>query len=112
MLSREEFRKELEKDLAWLVGVREHFLRDLASCDEGDWMLLQRADERIPELERAIRRMDRGEFGICERCGAEIAADRLKALPESTLCLKCKGELEQARLPRQRVVYAEAVEEW
>lgn len=108
MGSREELRKELEADLAWLVGIREHFLRDLAACDEGDWMLLQRADERIPELERAIRRLKGGEYGVCERCGLEIPRERLTALPECTLCFECAAGQERARQPRRRVTCAGA----
>ena len=38
-----------------------------------------------------------GAFPIwqCERCGYEIGAERLKAVPDTTLCVKCKAETEK-----------------
>jgi DnaK suppressor protein len=35
-------------------------------------------------------------YGICERCGKPIDPARLATLPETTLCVKCKNELEKA----------------
>lgn len=89
MFSEETIRRKLGADRAWWAAVREHFLRNLASCDEGEWALLQHADMRLSELDKAIRRLDSGQYGICERCGAHIAPDRLEALPDSGLCLAC-----------------------
>lgn len=103
MIAGETIRTRLEADRAWWVAVREHFLRDLASCDEGDWALLQHADARISELDRAIRRFDSGGYGICERCGAAIPTERLEALPACSLCVKCARQLaEHAAVPMGR----------
>ncbi len=103
MLSQDEIRERLRADLAWCLAVREHFLGNLASCDEGDWASLLRAEERISDLERALQRLDRGEYGICERCGAEIPEDRLEMLPECSLCVACAADMERARQPRLRL---------
>jgi DnaK suppressor protein len=46
-----------------------------------------------------------GNYGICERCGQQIDPARLEALPDTTLCLKCKQEIE--RLARRGLVRAE-----
>ena len=32
----------------------------------------------------------KGEYGICEKCGKKIPAERLKASPEARFCLKCE----------------------
>jgi DnaK suppressor protein len=37
----------------------------------------------------ALARFDSGTFGLCERCGQEIAAERLEALPSTRLCVSC-----------------------
>jgi DnaK suppressor protein len=39
------------------------------------------------QISAAIERLDMGRYGICERCGKEISARRLEALPYVTLCL-------------------------
>lgn len=45
----------------------------------------------LRELESALARIDRGTYGICERCGQLIEAERLEALPEVALCAGCKS---------------------
>jgi RNA polymerase-binding protein DksA len=57
---------------------------------------LERNEEELLDLvERALERMDAGTYGVCERCGREIAAERLEALPYATLCIACQAELER-----------------
>lgn len=47
----------------------------------------------IQEIDRAIDRAERGAYGICERCGKPISAERLKVKPSACLCIKCaKGQ--------------------
>jgi RNA polymerase-binding transcription factor len=41
-------------------------------------------------VDRALRKMDRGTYGDCERCGNPIAPERLEALPWAILCIDCK----------------------
>ena len=40
----------------------------------------------------ALRKMDEGTYGLCERCGNPIAPERLEALPSARLCVRCKQE--------------------
>ena len=40
-------------------------------------------------IERALEKLDEGTYGTCDKCGAEIPAGRLKAAPESALCIEC-----------------------
>jgi RNA polymerase-binding transcription factor len=41
------------------------------------------------ELERAVDRMRRGTYGICESCGKEIVFERLRARPGVRTCVRC-----------------------
>lgn len=50
---------------------------------------LNKAKIRLTRLKIALKRIDDHEFGLCENCGEEIALKRLKAMPESTLCIHC-----------------------
>lgn len=51
----------------------------------------------LTEIEDALRRIDAGSFGRCERCGEDIAIERLEALPHAGLCLDCKRHDESGR---------------
>ena len=48
------------------------------------------------EVDEALRRLYRGEYGICQNCGSDIAFKRLEAVPYTTLCLTCKEKEEKA----------------
>jgi DnaK suppressor protein len=51
--------------------------------------LLAAARERIAEVDDALRRVDAGSYGICERCGQPIAGERLAARPFARYCMAC-----------------------
>ena len=44
----------------------------------------------LGDVERALRKMDAGAYGRCERCGNPIGVERLEALPWAVLCIDCK----------------------
>lgn len=46
------------------------------------------------KVRHAIDRIDEGEYGFCENCGAVINKERLKVLPFANLCIKCAEKLE------------------
>jgi len=59
--------------------------------------LLASAEGRIlMEIDEALRRLYRGEFGSCEICGQPIGRGRLEAMPNARLCLSCKQKEERA----------------
>jgi DnaK suppressor protein len=43
----------------------------------------------IASVDRALSRIEKGAYGVCVRCGNDIAAKRLEARPEATLCIEC-----------------------
>lgn len=49
----------------------------------------------IREIEEALRRMDRQDYGKCDECGEDIGAARLFARPTATLCVDCQNERER-----------------
>jgi DnaK suppressor protein len=48
------------------------------------------AEARLIEVDAALRRLDAGTYGQCERCESEISRARLDAIPEVRLCLPCQ----------------------
>ncbi|MCB1623238.1 MAG: TraR/DksA family transcriptional regulator [Pseudomonadales bacterium] len=51
----------------------------------------------ISQIDAALARMDRDQYGDCGRCGASIEPARLEAVPYANVCRKCATELEQQR---------------
>ena len=41
----------------------------------------------------ALKKMKKGKYGICERCGKSIRISRLTVYPEARACLKCKKKI-------------------
>lgn len=52
---------------------------------------------QIKALRGVIARLDAGTYGQCEECWGTIGPARLKALPETTLCIGCKEAQEVRR---------------
>jgi DnaK suppressor protein len=51
--------------------------------------LLDRTETRIAGLDRALDRLAQGTYGVCERCGQPIGAERLAARPDALTCIRC-----------------------
>lgn len=47
---------------------------------------LEPGQERVA---RALAKLDDGTYGACDACGGPIGAPRLKAAPDSVLCIEC-----------------------
>ncbi|MBI2808890.1 MAG: TraR/DksA C4-type zinc finger protein [Planctomycetes bacterium] len=47
------------------------------------------------EIDAALERLDAGTYGVCEDCGAVIAAKRLEAVPYAKFCIRCERLAEQ-----------------
>jgi RNA polymerase-binding transcription factor DksA len=46
-------------------------------------------------LEDALRRIDKGTYGVCEECEEKIPPRRLEAFLAARLCIKCQSKLER-----------------
>ena len=54
-------------------------------------ILIERAEERLREVDAALDRVADGTYGYCVRCGADIPLSRLRALPAAPCCVECSG---------------------
>ena len=52
---------------------------------------------RLSQIAMAIRAWDDGDYGDCRTCGECVGYARLKAQPESPLCVTCAGAAEKRR---------------
>jgi DnaK suppressor protein len=64
---------------------------------ERDLSLGNNIRDLLEKVGHALKRIDEGRYGLCERCGQPIDKARLKALPYATLCVRCK-QLEEGSL--------------
>ena len=53
--------------------------------------LARQARAHLAEVDAALARVAAETYGVCERCGLPIAADRLQARPVARLCIGCAG---------------------
>ncbi|MFE9388624.1 TraR/DksA family transcriptional regulator [Streptomyces sp. NPDC006784] len=51
--------------------------------------LLTRAREHLVEVDRALERLERGDYGRCTECGVPIPEERLSARPAAITCVRC-----------------------
>lgn len=56
---------------------------------EKELSMQQNSIDLLHKVEKALARIEAGEYGLCESCGKEIPVARLDALPYATLCVDC-----------------------
>jgi len=102
-----ELRTEYDQTIEEIAEAQRDRLTDSAGDDQADTgtktfereqeiTLANNLRERMGQVERALDRLDDGQYGWCERCGNAIPVERLAAFPSATLCVTCK-QLEERR---------------
>jgi DnaK suppressor protein len=83
---------QAEDELLWLEGDVESEAEERGQ-EERMIQLLDRLDERakaeIEAIDRALVKLEAGQYGRCETCGKDIPRSRLEALPAATRCVAC-----------------------
>ncbi len=51
----------------------------------------------LKEIEMALKKIKKGTYGICEKCGKQIDVKRMEAKPSAILCLSCESKLESKK---------------
>jgi DnaK suppressor protein len=54
-------------------------------------------EQTLARTERSLSKLEDGTYGICDNCSEAISPGRIRALPDSVLCLSCAS-----RAPRRR----------
>lgn len=98
----DELRAEHTEAVAGISEMQKERLSDSAGDDQVDSgsktvereqeiSLANSVRDRMVQVERALERLDDGDYGVCEKCGTNIPAARLAAFPSATLCVNCKS---------------------
>ena len=89
-----------------------------AEVDEGDPGLFDREmyrallttlEKKLESINVALRAIEKGRYGTCERCGEPIDPARLSAKPDAVLCLDCQLQVE--RLTKKAALRSMMMEE-
>src|SRR5215211_9204611 len=84
------------KPLQWTMENNSGRQGDMADQASGNnevhiQLKLKQTDAKILQaIEEALRRIEKGTYGICRDCGEEIAPARLNAIPWTRVCITCK----------------------
>ena len=92
--------RRIEAEVASLFDVGRDGNADEA--DRGDAAAALRFDDaleklsvrRLDGIDQALDAMEHGTFGSCRHCGDPIETDRLRALPDASMCIACARSAE------------------
>jgi DnaK suppressor protein len=104
-IEKEQLLKQREELLADIALLKETLRGEVdVDLEEGDPDVIEREksaallaalEARLASIEDALRAMEHGTYGICERCGKPIPPERLEVKPDATLCVTCQAEVER-----------------
>ncbi len=88
-----------------LTHLRELMLDEVdIDPDEGDAEITEREknaaliavlENKLQDIQAALRSIEKGNYGTCARCGKPIEPGRLEVKPDATLCISCQSEVER-----------------
>ncbi len=93
--------RALESDLASVMAAAEGSNADDEHDPEGATLAFERQQlvavisqtrARVHELDEALGRVGRPDWGRCTRCGGPIGAERLAARPSAARCVTCAAQ--------------------
>mgnify|MGYP001179674040 CR=1 FL=1 len=94
----EETLKKSQKDASGDISGYTFHMADVATDNyDREFSLGLASKERgvLMEINYALQKLQEGHFGLCESCKKPISKVRLKAVPCTTLCLKCQQAKEK-----------------
>ena len=92
--------KSDEKPVADVSGSHDDDLVDVATETferEKGLALESSVQGMLQMVEDALRLARSGQYGVCDGCGRPIDVNRLRAIPYTRLCIKCKEREERLR---------------
>ncbi len=96
-ISEDTLKKSLKDASGDISGYTYHMADIATDTYDREFSLGLASNERklIYELDDALKKIEEGNYGICEQCRNNIPKTRLKALPYARLCLKCQKASEK-----------------
>lgn len=92
--------KDLRTQLEAEVATQTARLQELTEAsDDTEWAsaeghtrsaLVASTRQSLEDLTAALRRIEEGRYGSCEKCGNTIPRERLEILPHARTCVPCR----------------------
>ena len=79
----------VERSADQLEEIQAASQRALAVCN------LEREFNQLRDARAALRRIQEGIFGICQKCDGDIHTKRLAAVPWATFCIRCQEAVDR-----------------
>lgn len=57
---------------------------------EGNLSMEKNLEISLFNVNKALKKIEEGNYGLCEKCGKMINPERLRAFPSATACMDCK----------------------
>jgi len=96
-LSKDNLKKS-QKDASGDLSGYAYHMADLASDSydrEFSLGLASEEQKKLFSIDEALRRIKDGTYGSCLQCGKVISTKRLKAIPNTELCIDCQKSQEE-----------------
>ena len=90
--------KSLEQDIKKVTDIRHGDEADIAESSyeqEMAFYLKTRGQDELRQIDEALERIEKGEYGVCDECGGEIPRKRLEVQPYSLHCVDCQDKMEK-----------------
>ncbi len=73
------------------------FAEQAVELENGETLVAldQELNQELKKIDRALARIESGDYLNCESCGEPIGEERLQALPTSVQCIDCASEADQ-----------------
>jgi DnaK suppressor protein len=76
-----------------------------SALDGGDWSVIDLSEDlrlqklgansdTVIKIDESLRKLGEGTYGLCEDCGDDISAERLRVLPFAIRCRDCQEDHE------------------
>ena len=89
--------RTLRDSITELQEVHDNEERGVRETEQGlDLAVLQMKADTCRDIEGALRRIQAGTFGRCEKCGDVIPPARLQAVPFASRCRDCQAKAEES----------------
>ncbi len=90
-----------ERDISESLRMPRDDIRDEAdqagaeNSREVSILLSTRNKGKVLAIDAALKKIQEGNYGICEECSENIGAGRLKAMPLARYCTACQSQVEK-----------------
>ncbi len=89
-----EHLREISTEARKTVALDQQSVGRLSRMDALQGQAMAQATERkrlaeLQRIERALKALDTGEYGLCVTCGEEIGDKRLELDPSALVCMNC-----------------------